>query len=133
MPIKLATHLYRNRHGMFYFRFVIPKDIKSYLDKSEFRFSLKTEQRHDAIYFAAKIIANLPQLTANLRRMKNDDETPPTNHLGTQFLLMMKNVALEDKIKHLQQKLDEQNELMTQMVWQCALPADAGRKKRFLT
>ncbi len=80
MSIKLATHLYRNRHGMFYFRFVTPKDLRDFLHKSELRFSLKTEQRHDAIYFAAQIIDDLPRLAADLRRMKKDDEVPPPDY-----------------------------------------------------
>ena len=33
MSIKLATHLYRNRHGMFYFRFVIPQDLRPLLGR----------------------------------------------------------------------------------------------------
>ena len=88
MPIRLATHLYRNRHGMFYFRYVIPKDLRKHLNKSEVRFSLKTEQRHDALYFALQIIADLPRLTADLRRMKNDEETPPPDYFKLWWLML---------------------------------------------
>jgi hypothetical protein len=42
MSIKLATHLYRNQHGAFYFRFVFPRDVQPHLHWREIRFSLHT-------------------------------------------------------------------------------------------
>lgn len=64
MSIKLATHLYRNRHGMFYFRVVIPRDLRSQSQQTEIRFSLHTEQRDKAIIRAFPLIAGLPTLIA---------------------------------------------------------------------
>lgn len=116
MPIRLATHLYRNRHGMFYFRFILPKDLKGYLHKCELRFSLKTEQRHDAIYFAAQIIVDLPRLAADLRRMKNDEETPPPDYFEKWRAQMFVNSSLRAKVKMLESDLAEQQERMAQMV-----------------
>ena len=116
MPIKLATHLYRNRHGMFYFRFVIPKDLRNHLNKSEVRFSLKTEQRHDAIYFAAQIIVDLPLLAADLRRMKNDEETPPPDYFEKWRAQLLDNSILRAKLLLLKSDLAEQQERMEQMV-----------------
>jgi hypothetical protein len=43
MSIKVPTHLYRNRHGTFYFRIVIPQDLQEQVQQREFRFRLYTE------------------------------------------------------------------------------------------
>ncbi len=108
--------VYRNRRGMFYFRFVTPKDLREFLHKSEVRFSLKTEQRHDAIYFAAQIIVDLPRLAADLRRMKNDDEVLPSDYFEKWRLEMFANSTLRAKIRLLEHELVEQQERMAQMV-----------------
>ena len=73
MSIKLASHLYRNRHGAFYFRFIIPKDLRHLVGQSELRFSLNTECRYDALHSAIQLISELPQLKVDLRRMANDE------------------------------------------------------------
>lgn len=116
MPIRLATHLYRNRHGMFYFRFVTPKDLREFLHKSEIRFSLRTEQRHDAIYSAAQIIVDLPRLAADLRRMKHEEEVLPVDYFEQWRLKMLENSSLRAKVKLLENEIAEQQELMAQMV-----------------
>ena len=59
MSIKIASHLFRNRHGTFYFRLVVPKDLQDYLNQREIRFSLQTEKRQD--------VNRRPRLSTNRR------------------------------------------------------------------
>jgi hypothetical protein len=54
MPFRVASHLYRNRHSTFYFRFIVPKHLQTTAGKSEVRFRLQTEQRRDAIITALR-------------------------------------------------------------------------------
>lgn len=78
MSIRLPSHLYRNRHGTFYFRFVIPQDFRDYVKSREVRFSLGTECRATAIMAAIPIVSALPNVTERLRRMadKNIEISP---------------------------------------------------------
>ena len=64
MPINVASHLYRNRHGTFYFRLIVPKRFGAEAKKVEHRFSLQTEERQKAVVFAMRLICALPQLSA---------------------------------------------------------------------
>lgn len=74
MPIRIASHLYRNRHGWYYFRLVLPHDLREHIAKREVRFSLGTEQRHEATSCALPLIAGLPELFTNLRRMTDNPD-----------------------------------------------------------
>ena len=58
MPIKVAAHLYRNRHGTFYFHYILPKCLRSVAGASEVRFSMQTEHRQGAIIDALPFIAD---------------------------------------------------------------------------
>lgn len=80
MPIKLATHLYRNRHGTFYFRLVIPQDLRDHVQQREFRFSLNTEQRHQAIIEAIPLVADLQHLISDLKHMADNNEPVPPDY-----------------------------------------------------
>lgn len=77
MSLRVPSHLYRNRHGTFYFRFIIPKGFRVLAGQSELRFSLKTEQRQAAIICALPLIADLPRLVGCLQRMADNNESPP--------------------------------------------------------
>lgn len=82
MSIRLASHLYRNRHGTFYFRLVIPAELQQAAQRTELRFSLATEQRHEAIIRSLPFIEDLPRQLAGLRRMAEDCCCrPKTDHL----------------------------------------------------
>ncbi len=116
MSIKLATHLYRNRHGMFYFRFVIPQDLRPLLGQREIRFSLHTEQRCEAILSAIPFIAALPQLTIDLKKMASDGKTIPPDYIQLWREQLLQNTVLRKKVKLLEGELAEQQERMTAMV-----------------
>lgn len=49
MPIRIASRLFRNRHGTFYFRLLIPNDLRACVGRREMRFSLGTEERYWAV------------------------------------------------------------------------------------
>lgn len=116
MSFKLSTHLYRNRHGTFYFRFVIPKDLRPHIIQREVRFSLGTEQRHEAIHSAIQFIAGLPQLKSDLKRMADDNETPTPDYFKKWRDQMFANESLKAQVKILKAELAEHQECMAQMV-----------------
>ena len=45
MSIRVPSHLYRNRHGVFYFWYIVPKALRGTASQNEIRFSLHTERR----------------------------------------------------------------------------------------
>ena len=98
MALKIASKIYRNRHGTFYFRFVIPKSLQSKINQREIRFSLHTESRQQALAKAIILIANKPDHLLELRTMA--DETGTT----------IKNTRLLSFITQVKEKLDAQNE-----------------------
>lgn len=108
MSFKLATHLYRNRHGTFYFRLALPRDLRSHVQQNEIRFSLHTEQRREAMSSAALLIANLPNLIADLRRMADNNEAVPPDYFK---LWKQQNV----EIAALSSELAEQRTLIEQL------------------
>lgn len=108
MSFKLATHLYRNRHGTFYFRLALPRDLRSHVQQNEIRFSLHTEQRRDAMPSAALLIASLPNLIADLRRMADKNEAVPPDYFK---LWKQQNV----EIAALNSELAEQSALIEQL------------------
>lgn len=116
MSIKLATHLYRNRHGVFYFRLVFPKDLRGHVQQREFRFSLYTEQRQEAIIAAIPLIADLPHLTADLRRMADDSKSPTPDYFRRRRDELLKNSVLKAKVRLLESDLADQKERMAGMV-----------------
>ncbi len=77
MPVRIASHLYRNRHGTFYFRLVIPAGLRCITQRREIHVSLATEQRREAIIAALPLIEDFPRLLADLKRMANEDKAPP--------------------------------------------------------
>ena len=74
MSIRVPSHLYRNRHGTFYFRYIVPKALRAITGRGEVRFSLECEQRKAAIMAALLLIADLPWLAVCLQRMADNNE-----------------------------------------------------------
>ena len=50
--MKLPSYLQRNRYGIFYFRRVLPKDVRDVFGKVEFIRSLKTYEPKIAIQYS---------------------------------------------------------------------------------
>lgn len=108
MSIKIASHLYRNRHGTFYFRLVIPSDLRGYFKQRETRFSLNTEQRQQAKNLAMFLVADIPHHLMELRRMAEKDDTPMSDKFRGQWLEQVRvNINLKARIDELEQKLDD--------------------------
>lgn len=105
MSIKLATHLYRNRHGTFYFRFVIPQDLRSQSHQTEIRFSLRTEQRDKAIIRAFPLIAGLPALLSDLRQMADDEAVPSAERLKILLAEKRDDIRAQERIEELEIEL----------------------------
>ena len=116
MSIRVLSHLYRNRHGTFYFRLIIPKSLRAFVGKSEIRFSLQTEQRQKAIIYALPFIADLPRLVGGLQRMADNDESPPPDYFKLWREELFKSSARKAKIALLESDLEELRDCMTGMV-----------------
>lgn len=107
MSIKIASHLFRNRHGTFYFRLVVPKDLQDYLNQREIRFSLQTEKRQEAIVLALPLIESLPKHITELRCMADENNQPITDIHHKQWLTQLKdNLRLKAEKEELQAKID---------------------------
>ena len=106
MSIRIASHLFRNRHGTFYFRLVVPKDLRDSIKQREVRFSLQTEQRRQAMATALSLVTNLPTYMAELRRMADSSEKPIEKNLLMSWLDKVKeNVRLKYRIDELEEML----------------------------
>ncbi|NOQ16380.1 MAG: hypothetical protein GQ581_04920 [Methyloprofundus sp.] len=71
MSIKTASYLYKNRHGVFYFRVVIPKNYRQFFSvKKELKRSLKTENKHIALRLARKLMVDFDKLLADIQSGK---------------------------------------------------------------
>ena len=71
MSIKSPSYIYKNRHGVFYFRVVIPKKFLCYFtNKREIKYSLRTENKHVALKLARKSMVNFDKLLADVQSGK---------------------------------------------------------------
>lgn len=74
MASRVPSHVYRNRHGTFYFRLVFPPDVRYLSQCREKRFSLQTESRSVAVARALPVIGAKYQLIAKLRAIAVNDD-----------------------------------------------------------
>lgn len=116
MPFHVSAHLYRNRHGTFYFRHCIPKALRSTAGISELRFSLGTQDRQTAIIKALPLIADLPRLVGCLQSMADTNETPPEEFFKRWQVQMPENAKLRMDILALTDELEDQRFQMAGMV-----------------
>ncbi|MDP3699317.1 MAG: site-specific integrase [Hylemonella sp.] len=116
MAIRVASHLYRNRHGTFYFRLIVPADLRSFVGRGDIRLSLGTEQRQAAIIASLVLIADLPRLTATLKRMSENDETLSPDYFQLWRSQILKNAELSAKLAILNDELQEREDQLLAMV-----------------
>jgi integrase len=72
MSIRLPSHLHRNRYGIFGFRIVVPRDLRSWFRCTEFRVTLKTGETQVAKQLAAHLTVLTCERFNRLRRMSAD-------------------------------------------------------------
>ena len=116
MPYRVPSHLYRNRHGTFYFRHCIPQALRSTAGTSELRFSLNTQDRQTAIITALPLIADLPRLVGCLQRMADTNETPPEHFFKLWQRQMLENAKLRVNITILKEELEGCRDQLAEMV-----------------
>lgn len=67
----MPTYLFKNRYGIYYFRFIIPKDIRPHLNgRREFRLSLRTNNQHLARLAAQRYSALFSLFVSEYREKK---------------------------------------------------------------
>lgn len=116
MPLRVPSHLYRNRHSTFYFRYCVPLSLRNAAGVDEFRFSLGTQDRRTAIISALPLIADLPRLADCLRRMADNNEIAPEDFFRRWQVRMWQNTALRIEINTLKAELEDQRDQMAKMV-----------------
>lgn len=107
MPVRIASHIYRNRHGTFYFRLVIPSALRCVAGRQELHASLATERRQDAIIRALPFIEALPRLLAGLQRMDEEQQSPPADYFTRWIEAVRQNVILKARIEALEDQLQD--------------------------
>lgn len=123
MATRIPSHLYRNRHGTFYFRLRIPDDLREHIQQREFRFSLGTEQRNQALAAALVLVPGIPELMAKLRAMAKEEkegEAASALGLGGYFFAWVeerrKTLNLQAKVDELRLALIDAHEQLQQSV-----------------
>lgn len=76
MAIKIASHLYRNRFGVFYFRVVVPRDLQRSFCHREIHRSLRTGLRREAVSRVMLFAAHVTDLFRKLRAMPKKNDEP---------------------------------------------------------
>lgn len=61
MPSK-TPYLFRSRHGIYYFRLVVPEGLRQVLGRTEVRRSLKTRSKREALIGAARLLLDAKEL-----------------------------------------------------------------------
>ena len=90
MSIKAPTYLYKNRHGVFYFRVVIPKKFQQYFSyKREIKRSLGTENKHIALKKARAYMVDFDKILSDIHSGKR----------STSQLITAKDIQLANGVK----------------------------------
>jgi integrase len=86
---KAPTYLWRNRHGVFYFRFVIPPALRyAFNGQRELRKTLSTPYRKEAIALARALMVEVEQTIRSLMKV------PDLSNGDVIQIISMKNVVL---------------------------------------
>lgn len=109
MSIKIASHLYRNRHGTFYFRINIPADLRAATGRHDVRISLGTEQRRSAIISALPLVGDLSRMIAELRQMNDTNEPITPNYFKNWKVEQLQTARLRIEIAELKAQIDDQS------------------------
>ncbi len=116
MPVKVASHLYRNRHGTFYYRFSVPVKLQPLAGRADIRLSLGTEQRQAAIIASLFLTADLPRMTAALRQMSDSDEHLPPDYFKLWRDQVLQNAKLSARLAILNDELQDREDQILGMV-----------------
>ncbi len=116
MSLTIPSHLYRNRHGTFYFRLCVPRDLRALVGRSEVRLSMHTEQRREAIIHAFPLVLDLPNLWAGLREMSANEEPIPIDYFTLWKQQLVENTKLKMSVDQLREELEKRKEQLGQMV-----------------
>jgi hypothetical protein len=87
MPIRLPSHLHRNRCGILYFRIAIPADLHVHFGQAEVYRSLDTAKVVEAAHLAQTLALSIKNLFRQLREnsMSATKKKNPTGR-GTQVV-----------------------------------------------
>jgi integrase len=79
MPVKLPSHLHRNRFGTLYFRLVVPVDLRHHFASKEIYRSLRTSSVRAAVPTAQELAHTAKRVFEQLRnKTMSNQKKPPT-------------------------------------------------------
>lgn len=126
MAIYDPLHLYRNRHGGFYFRLRFPQDLRPRVGQVESRLSLGTELRQVAIMATLRIKAAVPQYLADPIQMARTSDLDPADFRKLAMLRLLEIAELKVKIVQLKEVVQEQEYMLPASVDRVAAASDAA-------
>lgn len=80
MTIRLASHLHKNRYGVYGFRVVIPRDLRLCLSRKEIRVSLRTSNKAHAKKLAARYSVVTNNYFDQIRQAPSFDDALASGH-----------------------------------------------------
>jgi integrase len=114
MSLRVPSHLYRNRHGTFYFRHVLPPHLRTTARRREVRLSLGTEAKALALNWVLPLIGAIPELIEDLQQMSDRDETAPSDYftlwreqVAANALLRGRIAVLKADVRELKDQLED--------------------------
>ena len=81
MRSKLASHIHFNRVGVAGFRIVVPKRLRSYFHRTEFRLSLRTRELATAKAVGMQLSVFITKYFQSIERMRKE----PADHKAATF------------------------------------------------
>jgi integrase len=110
MPVRLPSYIYRNRCGIFYFRVVVPHAIATSSGSREFRLSLRTADRTEAIGASRYIALHVTELFDKLRAFTQDETSEMPHRMDPErFKAWLENVKKQGRLRERIDELEEQN------------------------
>ena len=103
MAVRIASHLHKNRYGVFGFRLVIPHDLRLSFQKNEVRISLRTKEKAVAKRLALRLKIVIDEYFKNVR-------SAPAIHAFAEakaFLKMLPEKSFDDETQFLRGLLQE--------------------------
>ena len=117
MPIRLPSHLHRNRCGIYGFRVVIPKDLRVSFSQREIRLSLRTSSRRAAKRRALRLAFMTNDYFERIRRAPTLDDAIA---LGQDYIESLGSVSFDDLTESIRELLPHAegttNELVTRLI-----------------
>ena len=90
--MRYSPHLYKSRHDVYYFRFLVPDWLRGAVGKTEIRKSLGTHDPREALRLASNLAAEVEGL---VKTMSNHKSNPAIRDIRHLLLRISRNVTAD--------------------------------------